>query len=378
MNIFQRELSNNRIYGLDIVRFFAIIFVVISHGEYLIPKEYRYINTFLYIDGVNVFFVLSGFLIGKSLITQITNNEFNIKNIKVFFIRRWAKTLPSYFLVFIVLLILNIIFNSRFTLYDKLKYIVFSQNINTPHPSFFGEAWSLSIEEWFYLILPIIIFILYKLNLLKSSIKSILYSSILIVILVTSYRLYRYYHLNIICFEEWDRYFRKQVITRFDGIVYGVIAAYFHCNNKEKWKKHIKPLFYLGILILISSKFYLYYFSNDSSLYNCVFSFSFFAIGVGFTIPYLSEIKKGSGLLYKSITKISIISYSIYLLNLGIVRQWIIENIDLKNIPMSENKINLLKYLSFWIITLILSYYFHKYFENKLQKKLINFFIKIK
>lgn len=59
------SISPNRIYGLDILRALAILFVVIGHGEYLMPyARYKYVN-FLVFEGVSIFFVLSGFLIGE-------------------------------------------------------------------------------------------------------------------------------------------------------------------------------------------------------------------------------------------------------------------------------------------------------------------------
>ena len=36
----------------------------------------------------------------------------------------------------------------------NFRYFIFSQNLYQPHPLFFPEAWSLSIEEWFYLTFP--------------------------------------------------------------------------------------------------------------------------------------------------------------------------------------------------------------------------------
>ena len=96
--------SNNettRVFGLDIFRATAIILVVLGHGSYLLNNT-RF-NGFPYIkmiDGVDLFFVLSGFLIGSILLKEINSKEyFGIKALTKFWKRRWLRTLPNYYLI---------------------------------------------------------------------------------------------------------------------------------------------------------------------------------------------------------------------------------------------------------------------------------------
>jgi peptidoglycan/LPS O-acetylase OafA/YrhL len=80
-----------RIYGLDILRAVAILDILIGHS-----LTHANIDFGLF-DGVNLFFVLSGFLIGKILIKNM-EREFTIKSLYTFWYRRWMRTLPAYFL----------------------------------------------------------------------------------------------------------------------------------------------------------------------------------------------------------------------------------------------------------------------------------------
>ena len=71
------ETTTNRIFGLDIMRAMAIIFVLYQHGELYMQKYAGNVayNVFK-IDGVTIFFVLSGFLIGSILLKTINSTDF--------------------------------------------------------------------------------------------------------------------------------------------------------------------------------------------------------------------------------------------------------------------------------------------------------------
>ncbi len=78
-NFLKIDLNPKRIYGLDILRALAILFVVVGHGKYLLPQELRFYSKILALDGVSIFFVLSGFLIGGILIRLFEENHINKK-----------------------------------------------------------------------------------------------------------------------------------------------------------------------------------------------------------------------------------------------------------------------------------------------------------
>lgn len=89
----------NKILGLDILRSIAILLVVIGHGSFM------YAHTFLekfpfvpMVNGVDIFFVLSGFLIGNILLKQL-DKGLDIGALKTFYIRRWLRTLPLYYII---------------------------------------------------------------------------------------------------------------------------------------------------------------------------------------------------------------------------------------------------------------------------------------
>ncbi|KFB01077.1 hypothetical protein IA57_04350 [Mangrovimonas yunxiaonensis] len=361
-NILKIDLNPNRIFGLDVLRALAILFVVAGHGTYLMPKTIsKYVKFFIF-DGVSIFFVLSGFLIGGILIKILKENIIDSKLVINFWIRRWFRTLPNFFLILITLILLNIIFNDNFSIYSKKLYFIFSQNLFSKPPHFFPEAWSLSVEEWFYLLIPIIIYILIKI--FKISIdNSVLFTAFGIIISITLFRYFRFDTLTIDDISTWDRTLRKQVFTRLDSLMYGVIGAYIFFHFKNFWYKYRILFLILGITLFVSMKLNLLS-TTRFGLYHCVFSFSITSLATLFLIPYLSCLKKGKGFLFKTITYISLVSYSMYLINLTIVQKWILGNIDWTLIQdFNGYAFLIIRYFLYWILTVTISILIYKYFE---------------
>lgn len=355
------ELNPNRIYGLDILRALAILFVVAGHGGYLMPEaRYKYVNFFIF-DGVSIFFVLSGFLIGGILIKTLEKQRFDFKVILNFWVRRWFRTVPNYFLILIILLSLNIIFTENFSFY-QIRYFLFSQNLFSKHPEFFPEAWSLSVEEWFYLLIPILIFIFIKtINL--SIKKTIFLMAFGIIISITLFRYYRFVNLTIDTWEVWDLTLRKQVFTRLDSLMYGVIGAFTSFYFKDFWIKQKLIFFALGIILFIETQYHLLGF-EELGLYDCVFSFSIISLATLFLLPLLSTLKTGNGILYKFFTYISLISYSMYLLNLSVVQIWILRSVNWSYLQNFNGYLFLIiRYVLYWFFTIVFSILVYKYFE---------------
>jgi len=379
------EISNKRIFGLDILRAMAILFVVIGHGKSLLPSQLHFLHKLFVFDGVSIFFVLSGFLIGGILIKLLDNSKPTKELLIDFWIRRWFRTLPNYFLILFLLLVFSFIYNDIASIWNTKRYFVFAQNLFYQHPKFFTEAWSLSIEEWFYLITPACIFLLIHVFKLQPK-RSILIVAATILITVLLFRLFRYSHTQINSLNEWNLLFRKQVITRLDSLMYGVICAYIQYFANTTWLKYKKTLLILGVFIFVVIK--ILFLSNIISytgFYNCVLSFSVTSIATALLLPYLSDLKTGSGTIHSGITMISLISYSMYLLNLSVVKLNIISKIPWADLIDNVYIIVFLKYGIYWALTIIGSILIYKYYEipttklrdNEVVKKTItNIFYK--
>ena len=359
-NIFKIEIDHKRIFGLDILRALAILFVIIQHGSSLLPDEIRYFYDLFVFDGVSIFFVLSGFLIGGILIKLINEKGIKLSVFKYFLIRRWFRTLPNYFLILITLSFLHFFFEEGFTFSSISSFFIFSQNIFKAHPSiFFPEAWSLSVEEWFYLIIPILIGLLtFTQN--KSYKRGVFFTCILVIVLVTLFRSYRYFTVSII---DWDLIFRKQVVTRLDSLMFGVLGAYINYYYKSIWIKYKLKLFLIGILLFTISKFIIPKFVIENGIYQCIFSFTLISIATLLLLPYLSELKTGKGFLFKPITYLSLTSYSMYLINLSIIRRWILSNIPWTYFTDNNSVLVISQYVAYWILVISLSILIYKYFE---------------
>lgn len=292
-------MTKDRIIGLDILRTIAILLVVYQHAcIYLAPVIHAHE---FQVDGVSVFFVLSGFLIGRILLDLFNQEE---SKLLPFFIFRWTKTLPSYFFMLGLILLYYVLTKQDFSDFD-VSYLFFSQNFITPHPEFFKEAWSLSVEEWFYLLFPLLLLIT---TFLKDY-KKLIYFTLFLLIFVASFLLRTYYYEEGI-YVSLKEELRKVVLFRFDAIIVGFFASLIYYYYSNFWKKSSRIALFLGIfcLILLEYKLEIY-----PPLY-----FTFEAIVVLLFLPVLSNIKEMKQLKVQSLlVYISKTSYSIYLINLS-------------------------------------------------------------
>src|SRR3954466_6208023 len=97
------NLARSRVFGLDVLRALAIATVVYGHcGDMVASVGHVFFPPLL--DGVELFFVLSGFLIGGLLI-EIAEYQPTPLAWLMFMVRRWMRTLPAYFVVGIATLV---------------------------------------------------------------------------------------------------------------------------------------------------------------------------------------------------------------------------------------------------------------------------------
>src|ERR1700730_7090589 len=143
-------MSERRIVALDGVRGLAALFVVVPH-YFMIIKWQVSVSEAISVIGVEVFFVLSGFVLAEQIMFCISGDTRSL--LPVFFMRRWMRTLPPYILALTMMGILTgHIFDG-----DFFRHLFFVQNLfSVDEPDdLFAPAWSLSVEEWFYVLFPL-------------------------------------------------------------------------------------------------------------------------------------------------------------------------------------------------------------------------------
>ncbi|MBG6062963.1 peptidoglycan/LPS O-acetylase OafA/YrhL [Flavobacterium sp. CG_9.1] len=152
--------------GLNGIRAIAVFFVIFSHR---FPRGH-FVHVFpLGKYGVDVFFVLSGFLISRSLFFQINNDKniplSNLKIIKNFFIRRSLRIFPIYYLLLFFMYMTGGIIGNQFRA-NIYWYVFYGANyLNYKENRWFGalaHLWSLSVEEQFYIFWPLILLLFFK------------------------------------------------------------------------------------------------------------------------------------------------------------------------------------------------------------------------
>lgn len=150
-------LTNRRNIGLDLLRLTAILLVLWSHPPATPSVFVGTLSDRLGPTGVDLFFVLSGFLIGSLLLDEIAKTDG--LDVKRFWIRRFLKIVPPYILLVIAGSALNIARNRNNpldALYAMWPNIVHIQNyVRGDRP--LGQTWSLAVEEHFYLALPCVL-----------------------------------------------------------------------------------------------------------------------------------------------------------------------------------------------------------------------------
>jgi peptidoglycan/LPS O-acetylase OafA/YrhL len=224
-----------RNHNLDLFRFTAITFVVIYHVIQMfsiVPEPY---GMFYKIGqfGVELFFVLSGFLIA-GLYYKKRPGEHNLFH---FWLKRFVRTFPPYIIA--LLLSYLLVYYSRHEKFDP-GYLIFAQNFKLTIP-YFLVSWSLCIEEHFYVAFPFVVLLMDRV--IKSQ-KVNLAIWIALCFVPLFFRLF----LGNPFAEEFG-YYKTATIFKFEGIAVGCLLAFIVYRLKIKPKSF--PLLLLVPLTLV-------------------------------------------------------------------------------------------------------------------------------
>jgi peptidoglycan/LPS O-acetylase OafA/YrhL len=160
------NLTERRIPALDGFRGLMTLVVVVSHFFAELPHGVRGLGVGWI--AVDAFFVLSGFLIANLILDKIDRVNF----FSVFYVRRFCRTLPSYYLCLLALFLILWILSSQESSrewadadhwFPLWSYLIMSQNFfmmasQSIGPHWLAPTWTLAMEEHFYLIAPMVFF----------------------------------------------------------------------------------------------------------------------------------------------------------------------------------------------------------------------------
>lgn len=241
--------SHARLMQLDVLRGVAILLVLFRHAILPWWDAGRLWRVMLFLErlgwtGVDLFFVLSGFLIGGLMFKEIRKT--GRLDVKRFFVRRGLKIWPAYFVFLAAVLVIDTHrhgFHNAF--YGLMPNFVHLQNyLGSPR----GITWSLGVEEHFYLALPLFLLIVLPTRKSNGSINAVPIAACALIVICTALR-----------FTNWNRPYDMYVQTapthlRIDGLFFGVLIAYlFHMKPDllARIARHRFALLTVGLALVL-------------------------------------------------------------------------------------------------------------------------------
>jgi len=314
--------ASGRVFGLDLLRAAAILMVICAHGfVVLYPHFGEPLGFFGHggFYGVELFFVLSGFLIGRILIGHGAALGRD-GTVGVFYVRRWFRTLPLFFLF----LAINVLFEYAFRAHrvgfgEALGHGFFLRNLTAFRMTFFPESWSLAVEEWFYLLLPAALWLGLKFTkrfdavFLSAAFSFFVFSTVARTLEASAPAV------------TWSEQLRMVVIYRFDALMIGMIGAWGSVRFPTLWAKSARGAAVAGLVLLLAMYLTLWKIENghlafgDDNFFARTFRFSLVSLGFALLLPWASAWKlPAENFASASVRKIALWSYSLYLVHLPV------------------------------------------------------------
>ncbi len=309
----------NRNSSIDFLRGTAVLLVIVTHINWLpsglLGQLFYPVNLGGWM-GVDLFFVLSGYLISGLLFHEY--NRTGTINPKLFLIRRGFKIYPAFWFLLIVTYLAKEFFNLHsdgaevVTSTNYLHELLFVQNYFN---GVWGHTWSLAIEEHFYLLFAAFLYIAVKY--FKLNFKVIAFVYILLLLVCLFFRVY----YNFIVSASENRLNFAMTHLRIDALFFGVFLSYVSMYQPAvikcvvSYKAILLPFCFLLLALSV------YY--GRSTTWGVVFLLLTNSWAFGYILITAIHHNWGTGRFLRPIVVAGKYSYSIYLWHI-VVKEWIV------------------------------------------------------
>jgi peptidoglycan/LPS O-acetylase OafA/YrhL len=224
-----------RMPGLDLLRAIAVVWTMLFHSFLVggLGEDWSWLSRYGWM-GVDLFFVLSGFLIGSQVLKPLADGgRFSFRD---FYTRRAFRILPAFFAV-LALYLLWPGFREAPGMEPWWKFAGFFMNLSIDYTNraAFSHAWSLCVEEHFYLLFPLLALALLR----QPSAKVFVAACVFVVAMGIALRTGTWLHFDTLGSDR--NWFVENIYyptwNRLDGLLAGVILAVWKTYRPDRWAR---------------------------------------------------------------------------------------------------------------------------------------------
>lgn len=293
---------------IDILRAVAVFLVLGRHMAPCPLETSTYLNylTMVWVQGgwigVDLFFVLSGFLVSGLLFRE--HEKFGELRIGHFLIRRGLKIYPQFWLLMGFTVLLAILRHQHVPLHALASELLFVQNYG---PSMWNHTWSLAVEEHFYLLLAFGLFVLAE---RRSTNPFTLIPAAFIIIALLSLSLRIATDFRSV-YSHKTHLFPSHL--RLDGLFFGVLLSYVYHRDAIRFLSFAARFRYLlagvGVLLLLPAFCY----PLETTPFLFTYGLSLFYLGSGSLLVAALGCRSPTNRLATAVAYTGSHSYSVYL-----------------------------------------------------------------
>ena len=316
-------MDSSRLFGLDLYRASAIVLLLLANVLNAFQIANPGVAQFAPIVGfvsLEIFFVLCGFLLGKSFYGIFMSENFSANDALRFVKHRILRIVPLYVLVLLINLV--IAFAMDYPISNSWSFFFLLQNFSKPIPAFFPESWGLPVI--FFATLMFVALLTALSRIIGQKQKSLVFFLATVgLIAVFLWTKWLYHTQNTVTdITRWDTSLKTVAIFRFDSVYIGTLFACLCLQARVVWNQIKWVLAFVGFNGLVFLAFGIAIFQLDiesnAAFWN-LFYLPLTTVILCCFLPMLTAWESAPKLLQKPITSLSRMAYSIYLVHFSIV-----------------------------------------------------------